>query len=76
MFSLFKFTLDVKQISVVVLDIATGAGDSIPEPVKSATVSPIARHRCDVSSELCCPGAKPRRWIPPLVTRFGVIPRV
>ena len=32
-------------------------------------------HRCDVSSELCCPDAKPRRWAP-LVTRFGVIPRV
>ena len=21
------------------------------------------RHRCDVSSKLCCPGAKPRRWL-------------
>ena len=21
------------------------------------------RHRCDVASELCCPGAEPRRWI-------------
>ena len=36
----------------------------------------MARHRCDVSSELRSPGAKPRRWAPPLVTRFGVIPRV
>ena len=34
---------------------------SIPGPVISDTVSPTARHRCDVSSELCCPGAKPRR---------------
>ena len=25
---------------------------------------PRNRHRCDVSSELCCPGAKPWRWIP------------
>ena len=40
------------------------------------TVSPTTRHRCDVSSELCCPGAKPRRWAPQLVTRFGVIRRV
>ena len=39
------------------------------------TVSPTARHRGDVFSELCCPGAKPRRCAPPLVTRFGVIPR-
>ena len=38
--------------------------------------SPTTRHRCDVSSELFYSGAKPRRWIPPLVTRFGVIPRV
>ena len=48
----------------------------IPGPVKSNTMSPTARHRCDVSSELCCSVAKPRRWIPPLVTRFGVTPRV
>ena len=35
------------------------------------TVSPTARHRCDVSSELCCLealGTKPRRRTPPLVT--------
>ena len=40
------------------------------------TVSPTTRHRCDVSSELCCTDAKLRRWTPPLVTRFGVIRRV
>ena len=40
------------------------------------TVSPAARHRCGVSSELCRLGAKPWRWIPPVVTRFGVIPRI
>ena len=28
-----------------------------------------------VSLGLCCPDAKPRRWAPPLATRFGVIPR-
>ena len=31
-------------------------------------MSPTTRHRCDVSSELCCPGAKPRRWA--LATRY------
>ena len=46
---------------------------SFLDPVKSDTVSPMVRHRCDVSSELCCPGAKPRRWAPPFVLRFGVI---
>ena len=30
---------------------------SIPGPVKSTQ----CLHRCDVSSELCCPGAKPWR---------------
>ena len=40
------------------------------------TVSPTARHRSDDPSELCSPVAKPRRWAPPLVTRFGVIARV
>ena len=50
--------------------------DSIPGPVKSDTVSSTARHRWDDFSELCCSGAKPRRWVPSLVTRFGVIKRV
>ena len=48
---------------------------SITGPVKS-TVSPTARHRCDVSLEMCCPGAKSRRWASPLVTAFGVLSRV
>ena len=34
---------------------------SIPWPFKWDTVSPTARHRCDVSLKLCCPGAKPSR---------------
>ena len=37
---------------------------------------PTARYQCDVLLELCSPGAKPRRWAPQLVTRFGVILRV
>ena len=37
-------------------------------------VSGTARHRRDVSSELRCPGASPRRWTPSLATRFDVIP--
>ena len=54
---------------------AGGLGfDSRTGPI--GTVSPTTRHRCYVCSELCCPGAKPRRWAPQLVTRFGVIRRV
>ena len=32
------------------------------------------RNRCDIFSELFCPGAKPRKWALLLVTRFVVIP--
>ena len=45
-------------------------------PVRLDTVSPTAHQCCDVSSELFCLGAKPRRWAPPLILRFGVIPCV
>ena len=48
----------------------------IPGSVKSDTVSLTARHRCDVSLELCSPGAKLSRWAAPLNSCFGVIPRV
>ena len=42
-------------------------GGSIPGLVKSDAESQRF-HRCDVSSELCCPGAKPS--ISPLVTLY------
>ena len=48
----------------------------VPGVMKSVTVLPTAGHRSDVSSKLCYPGAKSRRWAPPLVPRFGVIPPV
>ena len=41
--------------------------DSISGPFRLDTVSPLRRFY-----GLCCPGAKPRRWAPSLVTRFGV----
>ena len=66
------------QFGVVAKVIAFGAGglgfDSWVGQTGHSV--PAVRHRCDVSSELCCSGAKPRRWISSLVTRFGVIPRV
>ena len=34
---------------------------SITEPVRFDTL-PTVCHRCSVSSELWCPGAKPRKW--------------
>ena len=40
---------------------------SIPGSVKSDTILPTYRHRCDVSSELCCPGATLQRWAPHLL---------
>ena len=51
------------------------AWGSISGPIKSNIIAwPTTRHRCDVSSELCCPRCKSRGWPPPLVPRFGVIP--
>ena len=41
-----------------------------------STVSPTARNRCDVSSEMCSPGALQRKRALQLVTRYGVTPRV
>ena len=41
--------------------VAAKVWGSIPGSVKSDTASPTARYRCDVSSELCCPGAKSRK---------------
>ena len=63
---------------VVVEDVAIDAGDPgfNSRLVKSDTVSPTTLHRYEVSSKLCSPGIKPRRLAPPLVTRFGGIPRV
>ena len=45
--SVLKHTLSVREV-----------WGSIPGPVKSAQ----CRHRCNVSSDQCYPGAKPRRW--------------
>ena len=65
---------------VVDNEIAIGAGTVVTSlifsSVKSDTLSSTARHRCDVSSEPCCPGVKPRRWTQPLITHFGVAPQV
>ena len=53
--------MTVWPVGVVVEDTAVGEEDhgSIPGPFNLVTVSPMARHRCDVSSELCCPRASP-----------------
>ena len=45
-------------------------------PVQSNRTQHRERRAIAVSSKLCCLEAKPRRWIPLLVTRFGVMPRV
>ena len=49
---------------------------SISEPVKIRQCVATPHHRCGTSSELCCPGAKPQRRTPSLVTYLGVITRV
>ena len=68
--------INVLNLVVTTLVSVREIWDSNLGSVKSDTVSPTARHRFDVSSELCCPGVEPRRRAPPLVTRLGVISRV
>ena len=52
-----------KLVIVVVKDIAISGKilGSVLQMIESDTVLPTARHRGDVSSEMCCPGTKPRR---------------
>ena len=49
--------ISYNYVVAVVQDMTNGAGavGLIPGPVKSDTMLPPARQRCDVSSELCCP---------------------
>ena len=49
-------------VSAVVQDIAPGAGSLgfNSRAGQNDAASPKTRHRCDVSSELCCVGAMPR----------------
>ena len=65
-------------VSAAIENIAIGTGNlrSIPGPVKSVTVAPMNRHRCNVSSKLCCQAPSRRDGVWPLVTYFGVISRI
>ena len=62
----------VPAVGLVVKDIAMDAGGlgAILRPVQRGAVPPMARHCCQVSSKVCYPGAKLRRWAPLLLTRF------
>ena len=53
--------MTLRPDSVVVEDTVNDAESlgSIPGSAKLDTVSPTIRHRCDVSSELHCPGSNP-----------------
>ena len=44
---------------------------SIPRPVKSDTLQPMARHSCDVSSELRGPGPKSRAAMAEAFLKWG-----
>ena len=61
-----------RPVSSVVKYIAIGAGrpEFNSRVGKKHTMSSTALHRCDISSELCCAGAQPRRRTSRLVTRF------
>ena len=71
LFHYFLLPLLNHLVGVVVKDVAKGAGSLRinSRQVKSATVATAATF-------LCCPGAMPRRWDPPLHAHFGVITKV
>ena len=55
----------MRKASVVVKDIAIGTGGLGFDFLDCQIVRSVAsrqRHRCDVSSELCCLRPKPQRW--------------
>ena len=56
----FIFDPLVSSVVEALLSLREVCGSN-PWSVRSDTVSSTSRHRCDVSSELCCPDAKPRR---------------
>ena len=74
-----KSVFYIARVGSVVEDIAIGAEDlvSISGSVKSDKTTSTARHCCDVFCGAELPrGAKPRRWVPAVLIRFGVIRRV
>ena len=76
--SLFSYSFNSSNGRVVRASVSGAVGlGLIPSRVKPMTLklysqlpcltlsikgTPTACHRCDISSELCCPGTKPRRW--------------
>ena len=62
-------------IGFLVKDIAFEA-EGLEFDSRAGQIRQCCRVRCEVYQELCCADAKPRRYAPPLVTRFGVISRV
>ena len=63
------------QVGIVVKDIAIGAEDGRFDS-RAGQIGHSRQRLANAATFLCCPGAKPWQWIPPLVTRFGVISRV
>ena len=70
----FQVFVDYLPVRSVVKKHAIGAAGLGSNPGSVKLVR--CRHRCDASSELCCPGAKARRWASPLVARFGCFDHV
>ena len=71
-----RFSLQIKNMLSIKLNAHTVGAGGLGFESQVGQIESQCRHRCDVSSELCSPGAKLRRWVTPLVSRFGVIPRV
>ena len=68
-------SIQIKKPKTQLLKMSQGMLVVVGYEINEVGRLPTARHRCNVSSLVCYPGAKPRRWTQPLVTRFGVILR-
>ena len=64
------------QTSQLVEDAAIGGEDLGIDSWIGQTLLSVTKGSPPLCSELYCSGAKPRRWAPLMVIRFGVIPRL
>ena len=63
-------------VDVVVKDIAIGVGIVLGSISQAGEMGHRRQRLATAATFPCCSGAKPRRWAPPLVTRFGVMLRL
>ena len=67
--------MDNRPVGEVVKDIPIGAVGLEFDP-RAGQIGHCLQPLATAATFLCCPGVRPRRWAPPLVARFDMIPRL